>query len=140
MFAVSCGRLADAVGRRRVLLGGYAVLAAVYALLLGFPTGNLLAAGATIALLGAYYAATEGVLTAMAAAVLPPSQSGSGLAVLSTATNVARLVASIAFGWLWTVAGIEPATALSLAALLAAIVAAAVALKRAEHVHAAASI
>jgi predicted MFS family arabinose efflux permease len=140
MFAVPCGRLADAVGRRRVLLGGYAVLAAVYALLLGFPAGNLLAAGVTIAFLGAYYAATEGVLTAMAAAVLPPSHSGSGLAVLATATNVARLVASIAFGWLWTVAGIEPATAVSLAALLAAIVAAAVALKRAEHVHAAASI
>jgi len=41
----------------------------------------------------------------MTAAVLPRSHSGSGLAVLATTTNVARLVASIAFGWLWTIGG-----------------------------------
>jgi predicted MFS family arabinose efflux permease len=132
MCAMPCGRLADRVGRRRVLLGGYGLLAAVYASLLGFPAGSLPMAGLTIALLGAYYAATEGVLTAMAAAVLPRSQSGSGLAVLATTTNLARLVASVAFGWLWTIGGIEPATTISLAALLAAIVCAATALARAE--------
>ena len=132
MFSVPCGRLADRVGRRRVLLCGYGVLAGVYALLLGFPAGSFAMAALIIALLGAYYAATEGVLTAMAAAVLPGSHSGSGLAVLSTATNIARLVASVAFGWLWTVSGLEPATAISLVVLLAAIVGAAAALARAD--------
>lgn len=132
MFAMPCGRLADRIGRKRVLLAGYTLLAGVYALLLGFPAGSLVTAAVTIALLGAYYAATEGVLTAMAAAALPSSHCGSGLAVLATATNIARLVASIAFGWLWTVAGVEPATSVSLAALLTAIVCAAAALKRAE--------
>jgi MFS family permease len=132
MFSIPCGRLADRVGRRRVLIGGYLLLAGVYALLLAFPAGSLLMAGLTIALLGAYYAATEGILTAMTAAVLPKSHCGSGLAVLATTTNVARLVASIAFGWLWTIGGIEPATAISLVALLAAIVCAAAALSRAE--------
>ena len=89
-------------------------------------------AGLTIVLLGAYYAATEGVLTAMAAAVLPRTHSGSGLAVLATAVNISRLVASIVFGWLWTVGGIEPATQIALVALVAAIVSASVALTRAE--------
>ncbi len=132
LFSIPFGRLADRVGRRHVLIGGYLLLAGVYALLLGFPAGSLPMAGLTIALLGAYYAATEGVLTAMTAAVLPKSHSGSGLAMLATTTNVARLVASIAFGWLWTMGGIEPATAVSLVALLAAIVCAAAALSRAE--------
>jgi MFS family permease len=132
VFSVPFGRLADRIGRHRVLLGGYVVLACVYGLLLSFPTGSFVLAGCAIALLGAYYAATEGVLTAMTAAVLPKSHSGSGLAVLATATNVARLVASIAFGWLWTMAGVEPATAIALAALATAIVGAAVALARAN--------
>ena len=132
IFAMPCGRLADRVGRRRVLLAGYGLLAAVYVLLIGFPAGSLVIAAVMIALLGAYYAATDGVLTAMAAAVLPQSHAGSGLAVLATSTNVARLFASIAFGWLWTWAGVTPATAVSLAALAAAIVGSAVALKSAD--------
>lgn len=132
MFSVPCGRLADRAGRRPVLLCGYGLLACVYALLVGFPTGTFMMAALIIGLLGAYYAATEGVLMAMAAAVLPSSHSGSGLAVLATATNISRLVASVAFGWLWTVAGLEPATGISLAALLAAIVGAAVALTHAD--------
>ena len=132
VFSVPCGRLADRIGRTQVLLGGYVLLASVYALLIGFADGSLVVAGLTIVLLGAYYAATEGVLTAMAAAVLPRTHSGSGLAVLATAVNISRLVASIAFGWLWTVGGIEPATQIALVALVAAIVSASVALTRAE--------
>ncbi|MGH9371701.1 MAG: MFS transporter [Vicinamibacterales bacterium] len=132
LLAIPCGRLADRIGRRRVMLGGYVVLAGLYALLAGVPSGGLALAGLTLALLGMYYAATEGVLTAMAAAVLPESHSGAGLAVLATATNVARLVASVGFGWLWTVAGLESATAMGFVALTAAIIASAVTLKSAE--------
>jgi MFS family permease len=124
LFSVPCGRLSDSVGRRHVLVGGYVVLAAVYGLLLGFPDGSIPAAALVIALLGAYYASTEGVLTAMAAAVLPAGHAGSGLAVLATATNLARLTSSVAFGWLWATAGLESAAAVSLVALVVAIVAA----------------
>jgi MFS family permease len=129
VFAMPCGRLADRAGRQRVLLTGYAILAAVYAMLVTFPQGGIVLAVATIVMLGAYYAATEGVLTAMAAAVLPASHSGTGLAVLATATNVSRLVASIGFGWLWTTMGVSPATSISLVALAAAIVGTAAALR-----------
>jgi predicted MFS family arabinose efflux permease len=131
LFSVPCGRLSDSVGRRHVLVGGYVVLAAVYGLLLGFPDGSIPAAALVIALLGAYYASTEGVLTAMAAAVLPAGHAGSGLAVLATATNLARLTSSVAFGWLWATAGLESAAAVSLVALVVAIVAAAITFRRA---------
>lgn len=128
--AIPCGRLADRYGRTRVLMGGYGVLALVYLMLLAPAGGGLLMLGAAVALLGVYYAATDGVLTAMAAAVLPPSHAGSGLAVLATASNTARLAASIVFGFLWSRSGIAPATACYLAALVAAIVCASIVLAR----------
>jgi MFS family permease len=131
-FSIPCGRLADRLGRTQVLLGGYATLALLYVILLAPASGGLALLVAAVALLGVYYAATDGVLTAMAAAVLPPAQSGSGLAVLATASNVARLVASVLFGFLWTRSGIAPATAGYLLALMAAIVCAAVVLGRSD--------
>ena len=85
-----------------------------------------------LALLGAYYAATDGVLTAMAAAVLPQSVSGTGLSVLATATNVSRLAASVLFGLLWSSAGIATATTIYFAGLAVAIGLATVLLARAR--------
>jgi hypothetical protein len=108
------------------------LLVFVYTTLVVVTGGSFVLLGVSIALLGAYYAATEGVLTAMAAATLPPERSGSGLAVLATATNLARLTASIGFGWLWTRYGQTPATAIGLVALASAIVCAAVILKRSQ--------
>jgi MFS family permease len=124
MLAVPCGRLADRVGRRGVLLGGYGLLALVYVVLL-LPGGGLWQISAVLVLLGAYYAATDGVLTAMAAAVLPQSHAGSGLAVIATASDLARLAASVLFGLVWSLAGIAAATTVFLLALAAAIVVAA---------------
>ena len=85
VFSVPCGRLADRFGRSRILLAGYCVLALVYtALLLPATLTPVVVAMTVIALLGAYYSATDGVLTAMAAAVLPGRRSGSGLSLLAT--------------------------------------------------------
>lgn len=131
MLAIPFGRAADRFGRARVLLGGYALLAAVYGILL-LPAGPAVALVAPLVLLGAYYAATDGVLTAMAAAVLRPSESGSGLAVLATAINIARFAASVLFGLLWMRLGVHAATLAYLAGLVVAIVAAAALLTRVE--------
>ena len=61
-------------------------------------------------LLGAYYAATDGVLMAMGSAHVPEALRGSGLSLLGTAVSVARLFASVLFGALWTwPGGIETA-------------------------------
>jgi hypothetical protein len=114
-----------------VLLAGYGLLAIVYGALLVPDAGGLLVLAVALVLLGGYYAATDGVLTAMAAAILPRHQSGSGLAVLATATSLARLTAAVGYGYLWTRYGVGPATTASLVALAAAIVFAAVILGRA---------
>ena len=108
LLAVPMGRLADRFGRGRVLLIGYGLLMAVYATLL-LPIGGWMLAAAALGLLGAYYAATDGVLMALGSAVVPEEVRGSGLALLRTATSLARLVASIAFGALWTLSGINVA-------------------------------
>jgi MFS family permease len=128
-FAIPCGRLADRLGRRRVLLGGYALLGALYAALMlpvhvPAPIFVLL----VVAMLGGYYAATDGVLTAMAAARLSSSRTGTGLSVLTSTLNVGRLGASVVFGWLWTLGGTTLATGGYLVLLTAAIVIAALVL------------
>jgi MFS family permease len=129
IFAVPMGRLADRTGKTRVLLGGHVLLALVYVALLRPAIGPALAVG-SIALLGAYYAATDGVLTAAAAAVLPKEVSGSGLSFLATTTNVARLFASILFGLLWQQAGLHTATSVFLVALASATIGSAFVLRR----------
>jgi MFS family permease len=132
LFTALCsapfGRLADRVGRQRVLLAGYVLLAVTYVSLL-LPGSSLVAAIVPLALLGAYYAATDGVLTAMAATVLPAQTTGSGLSLLATATNVSRILASVLFGVLWTFAGVNTATGIYLVALSIAIAGTGVVLK-----------
>lgn len=129
LLALPMGALADRHGRGRVLMAGYVALAAVYAVLLS-PVSGWVALAAGLGLLGTYYAATDGVLMAFGSAIVPDELRGSGLALLSTATSLSRLVASLAFGALWTVVGIQTATACFGGALLVAMVVAAVALRR----------
>jgi MFS family permease len=125
LLAVPAGAVADRFGRLRVFLVGHGALLLVYAsLMTGTSSASVLLA---VALLGAYYAATDGVVVAMASAILPAALRGSGLAVLTTATSVARLIASIAFGWVWTTLGRDTAIglfalALGIAATVATIV------------------
>jgi MFS family permease len=107
VLAVPTGRLADNLGRGPVFVGGYALLLPVYALLL-FPVGAA-SIPLTLVLVGGYYAATDGVLMAFASSLLPESLRGSGLAFLMTAVSVARLLASVMLGALWTLAGLEVA-------------------------------
>ena len=105
LLAVPMGRLADRVGpwpcvARRLR----ACCRRLRALLL--PIGRLAdRSSLALGLLGGYYAATDGVLMALASAVVPEELRGSGLALVRTVTSVARLVASVAFGALWTVWG-----------------------------------
>ncbi len=106
IFAIPMGRLADRFGKARVFLCGYVMLLLVYSLLLhkeiGWATLLLY-----LTLLGAYYAATDGVLMALASQGIDPSLRGSGLAVLGTAIGIARLVSSVAFGLVWTQWGLD---------------------------------
>lgn len=128
VLAIPVGRFADRIGRGRVFVFGYAPLLAAYALLL-LPAGGAGEVVLFLALLGSYYAATDGVLMALASATLPPMLRGSGLALLVTATSLGRLFASILFGTIWTWTDVETALAVYAAGLAVAMVLAAGALR-----------
>ena len=129
LFAAQMGRLADRVGRGRVLLGGYVLLLVVYALLLS-PFDGWFMLVATLGLLGIYYAATDGVLMAMGSAIVPADVRGSGLAFLRTTTSGARLLASLAFGAIWSIWSFDAAIVCFGAALVVAGIVAVLLLRR----------
>jgi MFS family permease len=129
MLAVPFGYLADRHGRPLVFLAGHVVLLFVYAALLGPVIGGMRFWIAPM-LLGAYYAATDGVLPAMASARLDARVRGSGLALLGTATSLSRLLASLMFGWCWMNYGYRQATAAFGTTLAIVIIAAAYPLAR----------
>lgn len=129
LLAAPMGRIADRIGRGRVMLAGYVLLLGVYLLLLG-PTGGIPVLLLALFLLGAYYAATDGVLMALGSGFVGEALRGSGLALLGTAVSTSRLFASVAFGALWTVIGIQATVAVFAGALLAAMLLAALMLRR----------
>jgi MFS family permease len=99
-LAIPCGRLADRVGRARVFVGGQVLLLAAY-LCAGGPMNGAALTLACLACLGAYYAATDGVLAAMASRVTPLSMRASGIATAQTAVALARFASSLGFGLMW---------------------------------------
>jgi MFS family permease len=125
LLAVPMGRLADRIGRGRVFVTGYVLLLLVYGILL-LPSPGVWVLAPALALFGTYYAATDGVLMALASTLSPPELRGTSLAVVGTATSVARLLASVLFGALWVAAGMSAAVVVFGIALLAALAAAAV--------------
>jgi MFS family permease len=128
LLAMPFGWLADRIGRRVVFVGGHLALLGCYATVVG-PVTGLLAAGACLLLLGAYYAATDGVLAAAAAPLLPEHMRSTGLATLQTLVALARFASSVAFGALWTTVGLSWAYALVAGGLLAVLPVAAVLLR-----------
>jgi len=124
LLAIPMGQLADRVGRGRVFVGGYLVLLSVYGLLL-LPWYGAAQVIIYLVLLGVYYAATDGVLMAIGSMLLPEDLRSSGLALLSTVTNVGRLVASILFGLLWSWQGMSVAVGVFIFVLALATIAAA---------------
>jgi MFS family permease len=129
LLALPVGRIADRIGRGRVLLGGYALLLGVYGALLA-PIGGPLLVALALALLGGFYAATDGVLAAFGSAIVPEAVRGSGLALLNTTTGVSKLLSSIAFGALWTLTDTRTAIVVFGAGLLVAMGLAALVLVR----------
>jgi MFS family permease len=110
LFAIPVGRLADRVGRRHIFAAGYALLIVAYGLVWA-NRGSLVLVAIVLLLMGLYYAATDGVLTAMASVQLPANLRSSGLALLATGIGLARLCASTLYGWLWSLWGSQLAVA-----------------------------
>ncbi|MGW4895318.1 MFS transporter [Kitasatospora sp. NPDC004240] len=122
LLAVPVGRIADRTGRRVPFLCGHGALLAAYLTLMappGWPAAVLV-----LVLLAVFYAATDGVLMALAGPVLPLDGRASGLAVLQTGQALARLGGAAGFGAAWTWWGPRPALAAAALALAAALAAA----------------
>jgi MFS family permease len=130
LLAVPIGHLADRVGRGRVFLAGYLPLAGTYLVLLFVPLRAPVVL-LCLALLGCYYASTDGVLMAVASSRVPERLRTSGLAIVTTATASTRFVASLSFGALWVLWGPHRSALVFLVGLLAAL-ALSTALLRAE--------
>ncbi|MFC3982274.1 MFS transporter [Streptosporangium jomthongense] len=119
LLAAPLGRLADRIGRLWVFAGGNALLAAVYLLLYG-PLGGLPLVVTVLALYGTFYAATDGVLMALAGSVFPPELRATGMALVQSGQALAYSVSSVLFGLAWQTWG---AGAACLAAAVAALLA-----------------
>jgi MFS family permease len=108
MLAAPLGILADRFGAGRTFVAGHLLLLVLYGVLISAGFGPA-AALICVVLLGAYYAATDGVLAALASARLPVGRLGTGLGAVATATNLSRALASLVFGYVWTRWGRETA-------------------------------
>lgn len=101
--ASPAGAMSDRFGRRRFLLTGWLIYAAVY---LGFAAAR--AGWQTWALMGVYglyYGLTEGVAKAFVADLVPPERRGTAYGVYHAAVGITALPASLIAGLLWQGAG-----------------------------------
>ncbi|MGP4033772.1 MFS transporter [Pseudarthrobacter sp. 1C304] len=117
LLAIPLGRLADRWGKARVFILGHVALLACY-LLAAVPVGGLGPTLACLVLLGAFYAATDGVLAALASQLTPPDKLATGLGSAQTVVALSRMTASVGFGVLWFAVG--PAVAMVVVGVLLA--------------------
>lgn len=122
LLAVPMGRLADRWGRVRVFLGGHLALLACY-VLAAAPFGGIGATAACLMLLGLFYAATDGVLAALASRLVRPEKVATSIGAAQTVVALCRMAASAGFGILWYAIGASAAM-LTAAVVLAAVLAA----------------
>lgn len=120
LLAIPMGKLADRVGRGRVFVGGYVLLLACY-VIAGFNLGGIVGLVLILLLLGTFYAATDGVLAALASLLIPEASRASGISAAQTVVALARFCASVGFGVLWQFAGLSTAVLVMSIGLVVAI-------------------
>ncbi len=99
LSAVPAGVAADRFGRKKIILLGFVLFAALY-------YGFAVAKNATdiwflFALYGIFMGLTEGIQKAFLAAIIPPDFKATAFGVYATCTGLAMLPASLIGGWLW---------------------------------------
>ncbi|QYA98708.1 MFS transporter [Streptomyces anulatus] len=121
LLAVPLGRAADRIGRRIPYLLGHVALLGVYVALFS-PVAGWPLTMVVLVLHGTFYAATDGVLMALGGPVVPADRRAGGMALLQTGQSLGRLFASVGFGAVWTLWGMDNALVLAAAALGAVLV------------------
>jgi MFS family permease len=115
------GGLSDRIGRRAVIIAGWLVYAASYALF-ALTTGPI-ACWAVFCLYGVHFALTEGAVRALVADLAPAEARGRAFGLYHAVVGVGALPASLVFGAIWQAWSAEAAlgtgAGLSLVAALA---------------------
>jgi len=107
---------------------GHCALLAAYACA-ALPIGGAAITIVCLVLLGAFYAATDGVLAALAGEFTPKDSTASGIAMAQTVVALGRLLGSTGFGVLWFAVGSQAAVTIVGVALAVAIPAVLVAMR-----------
>lgn len=122
--SVPGGRLADRIGRRRVIAAGWVFYAAVYA---GFAFAESPAAVAGLFLVyGLYHGLTEGAEKALISELAPRRRQGTVFGWYHFTLGILILAASVLFGSIWELAGSRAAFLTSAGLALVAVVALAI--------------
>jgi MFS family permease len=110
------GDLSDRLGRRRLIVSGWIVYAAVYA---GFAfVSNETSAAILFLIYGVYFGLAEGAEKALVADLVRPEQRGTAYGLYNLAFGITVLPASLLMGALWSWRG--PATAFLVSAAIGA--------------------
>jgi MFS family permease len=97
------GVVSDRLGRKRVLVAGFAVFAAVY---LGFAlTRSVAPLWLLFAVYGVYLGMTDGVAKACIVDLAPPAERGAALGLQAMVVSISTLPASLLAGWMWQALG-----------------------------------
>lgn len=113
------GGLSDRLGRKRVIVMGWAIYALVY---LGFATAtSAVAFVAWFLFYGVYFALAEGAEKALVADLTPSTRHGAAFGLYNAALGAGTLAASVAFGFFYDRFGAP--TAFGVGAALAAVAA-----------------
>lgn len=110
------GHLSDILGRRRLIVAGWILYAAVYA---GFAfVSNAISVWILFLVYGIYFGLVEGAEKALVADLVKPEQRGTAYGLYNLAFGITVLPASLLMGFLWDWRG--PQTAFLVSAVLGA--------------------
>ena len=113
------GGLSDRLGRKRVIIIGWAIYSVVYLAFASSP--GPVALICWFLLYGAYFGFAEGAEKALIADLTPPGRQGTAFGYYNAAIGVGALIASVAFGFLYERFG--PAAAFGTGSALAGVAA-----------------
>jgi MFS family permease len=105
VLSTPLGRLSDRIGRKKIIVCGYALYAVIYCFFGFISADGKKWLWAFWALYGLYYALTEGIEKALVADRAPAERRGMVIGLFNTITGVGLLPASLIAGFLYSYAG-----------------------------------
>jgi MFS family permease len=100
LFDIPAGKLADRIGDKKVLAGGF--LAAIASDLNLVFSSSVAGIHLGFVILGLYSAMTDGIERAFASKLVPPSKLATGQGFLNAAVGISSLLAGLIGGGIWT--------------------------------------